>query len=700
MHLTLKRIEESGLYEIVQDSHRTIYYLSDLREFLDKEDSLQYSLTTDKNRYLPMLISENEIIVNGTTVAFVYTNPSGLIIFCTKQRMDIIGGYFISKDNGISFIYDYNGQLLAKDKRVEYIVPEGFKLHIHISLTKEVFPFCTNGHLVIVYDSDNYELLQSPGVAIKEVNEDFIFITERHKQYNYYSSAKSTDKPDYNEYNIACYNRNTHQLLYLIKENDVEAYINGKSLVVICSRDNHIGVIDKNKDIIVPMIYDSVDFIYTNSARYFKATKQECFNILSDSGQLLYHAPNGVELCRVSNGYYDARIKAYYYGKRQNEFLLYDDEWNEVAAISGDRVIGFSDDEIVIATGEGTSMRLAHYDRETGLLLYYAFWEYDSVYSVYYGSSEKIIYNTSGLYGLKYDNEIVLEMTYDNIIPFTDQYFLIERDKRFGLVSEKGEEIVPCIYDALSDSPSFPEYPNFTSDDQSIKVIYVKKDGKIGLYHLFSHNILDAVYDKVIVRTNYFITIKEGRYGLLDKLGNSLLPNSYIKIIGPILNERRGNTKNSESFIMRVCVSGNPIIENGKQKYGKYGFPLIQNAQWKYYNLKTQCLSERTYSVAYEFMGNLAAVKFSPIDERFTFISDKDYSPIVDVERDTQKINNYWKLMNTPLTLNYQRHISYEEKWSAYQDELHDDLVKDGLRDAFGLGSEDSVPDDFTPWIG
>ena len=90
MHLTLKKIEESGLYEIVQDSHRTIYYLSDLREFLDKEDSLQYSLTTVKNRHLPMLISENEMIVNGTTVAFVYTNPSGLIIFCTKQMVAIL----------------------------------------------------------------------------------------------------------------------------------------------------------------------------------------------------------------------------------------------------------------------------------------------------------------------------------------------------------------------------------------------------------------------------------------------------------------------------------------------------------------------------------------------------------------------------------------------------------------------------------
>ena len=696
MHLTLKKIEESGLYEILQDSHRKIYFLADLRGFLDKEDSLQYSLATVKNSHLPMLFSENEMIVNGTTVAFVYTNPSGLIIFCTKQRMNIIGRYFISKDNGISFIYDYNGQLLAKDKRVEYIVPEGFNLYIHISSTKEVFPFCTNGHLVVVYDSDNNELLQSPGVAIKEVNEDFIFITERHYLHNYYSPAKSTGKLDYNEYNIACYNRNTHQLLYLIKENDVEAYINGKSLVFVCSRDNHMGVIDKNKDIIVPMIYDSVDLICTNSGRYFKAVKQERFKIISDSGEIRYTAPNGVELCSFFCHSYST-IKVYYYGKRQNEFLFYDDEWNEVAALSGDRVIGVSDDEIVIATGKGTSLRLAHYDRETGLIHYYAFLESEGVY----GYLEKsIIYNTSGLYGLKYGNEIVLEMTYDNIIPFTDQYFLIERDKRLGLVSTKGEEIVPCIYDALSDSPSFPEDPDFIYDDQSIKVIYVKKDGKIGLYHLLSHNILDAVYDKVIVRTNYFITIKEGRYGLLDNLGNSLLPNSYIKIIGPIINERRGNTKNSESFIMRVCVSGNPIIENGKQKYGKYGFPLIQNAQWKYYNLKTKCLSERTYSVAYEFMGNLAAVKFSPIDERFTFISDKYYSPIVDVERDTQTINNYWKLMNTPFTSNYQRHISDEEKWSAYQDELHDDLVKDGLRDAFGLGSEDSVPDDFTPWIG
>ena len=42
----------------------------------------------------------------------------------------------------------------------------------------------------------------------------------------------------------------------------------------------------------------------------------------------------------------------------------------------------------------------------------------------------------------------------------------------------------------------------------------------------------------------------------------------------------------------------------------------------------------------------------------------------------------------------------YDDSRDDYQQELHDDLVKSGLRDAFGLGSEDPVPDDFTQWLG
>ena len=48
-----------------------------------------------------MLVSENEMIVNGSTVAFVYTNPSGLIIFCTRdgKLRPLFSSYFRSKAN-------------------------------------------------------------------------------------------------------------------------------------------------------------------------------------------------------------------------------------------------------------------------------------------------------------------------------------------------------------------------------------------------------------------------------------------------------------------------------------------------------------------------------------------------------------------------------------------------------------------------
>ena len=41
------------------------------------------------------------------------------------------------------------------------------------------------------------------------------------------------------------------------------------------------------------------------------------------------------------------------------------------------------------------------------------------------------------------------------------------------------------------------------------------------------------------------------------------------------------------------------------------------------------------------------------------------------------------------------RRVDSEEMWEDYQNQLHDELIQDGLRDALGLSSEDEVPKDW-----
>ena len=96
--------------------------------------------------------------------------------------------------------------------------------------------------------------------------------------------------------------------------------------------------------------------------------------------------------------------------------------------------------------------------------------------------------------------------------------------------------------------------------------------------------------------------------------------------------------------------------------------------------------------MAYEFINGLAAVKFTKDDEDFSFI-DKQLS-VQTWFREGAK-DEYWRIMNQANQKPIKRRVDLEEMWADYQNQLHEELVQVGLRDAFGLSSEDEVPNDW-----
>ena len=149
---------------------------------------------------------------------------------------------------------------------------------------------------------------------------------------------------------------------------------------------------------------------------------------------------------------------------------------------------------------------------------------------------------------------------------------------------------------------------------------------------------------------------------------------------------------NEDNEIIRICLSGTPIMYNGRQKYGKYSYPLFYNPSWIYYNLKTGKTTRRTFYLAYEFINGLAAVKFTKDDEGFSFIDEQ--LSVQTLFRGGAK-DEYWRIMNQANQKSIKRRVDREEMWADYQNQLHEELVQDGLRDAFGLSSEDKVPNDW-----
>jgi len=122
----------------------------------------------------------------------------------------------------------------------------------------------------------------------------------------------------------------------------------------------------------------------------------------------------------------------------------------------------------------------------------------------------------------------------------------------FGLFNRNGEQIVPFEYTAI-----YNPYANF----QSGAYFSVEKDNKYGIIDTLGNVIIPPTYkNRLRVRSDYFISKKGDKLGLLDKKNKQLLPNSYDWID---LSEIRTSPEKSASIFKT-------------RTNGKYGFYVPQ----------------------------------------------------------------------------------------------------------------------------
>ncbi|MDR6300950.1 WG repeat-containing protein [Mesonia maritima] len=89
----------------------------------------------------------------------------------------------------------------------------------------------------------------------------------------------------------------------------------------------------------------------------------------------------------------------------------------------------------------------------------------------------------------------------------------------FGLINRNGEQIVPFEYSAI-----YNPYSTF----QSGAYFSVEKDGNYGIIDTLGNVIIPPTYkNRLMVRGDYFISKKDDKLGLLDKQNKQLLPNTY-----------------------------------------------------------------------------------------------------------------------------------------------------------------------------
>ena len=141
----------------------------------------------------------------------------------------------------------------------------------------------------------------------------------------------------------------------------------------------------------------------------------------------------------------------------------------------------------------------------------------------------------------------------------------------------------------------------------------------------------------------------------------------------------------------------------------------MKNEQWGYINKAGEqiipCIFEKAFQFSYGralvkmngkygYIDREGTIKIPCIYSKASAFNKHYYSEDPTISANTSIGRTLYEIDADGKILSQMSEEEYDDSWGDRQQELHDDLVKDGLRDAFGLGSEDPVPDDFTQWLG
>lgn len=128
----------------------------------------------------------------------------------------------------------------------------------------------------------------------------------------------------------------------------------------------------------------------------------------------------------------------------------------------------------------------------------------DYVFTEYNRYSDVKPFSIDGKWGIIHKNDTIIKPHYDAISIFESKYILVKSNKKWGLLNQKGESIIPIIYDNI-----------LKIDDINDKIFYVMNDGKVGLVNNNGKEIVSPIYDRISrFNDDYFELELNQKYGL------------------------------------------------------------------------------------------------------------------------------------------------------------------------------------------
>lgn len=295
------------------------------------------------------------------------------------------------------------------------------------------------------------------------------------------------------------------------------------------SKDGKYGVIDVAGNVIVPTIYDN--YIYTNY-EYWTVKQGNKSGIVNRKGELLIPIEYEKVFPYINHLALAKKDGKWGYIDESNQAVI-PFEYQVLNSFIGNRAIAKKEDYWGMISPENRIVLPFEYDK----LL-------DEVNGV-------IKANKEGFWGVfNHNYELILPFEFDNI-EFFDNYFRIEKEGKVGLYSNDGQLILSAFYDAITiiecgfkiqkdDKVGLLDFDGsvlIPAEYEELMYFHngmsrVKKGEKYGMISSEGKWIISCAYDYLGIRFTgkYIEAAKDGRYGILNKKGRTVVKFRYEKI--------------------------------------------------------------------------------------------------------------------------------------------------------------------------
>lgn len=381
-----------------------------------------------------------------------------------------------------------------------------------------------NIQIPIIYDKPVF--FHSPNITVAKLNDQLLFINKWNEIVFENKWDFVIDRTPFFSGNCIVEKNGKQGVIdedgnEMLPLNDLKVYRIGEKGQLAVQVDNKWGLLDVDCKTLYPITLDSISYFYWPTDNYYIIYKVKVGGkegLLDSTGRLVF--PIVFDEIKNTSDYILVKQNGLY-GLYQREKQILPIEYDEIKH------------EITPANSKYDGLLLVSKNHSWGVIdslgnivvpIKYDIIEYNSGGR----GDEGFVIKKDGKWGYISSDGNTLSLLYDSITihKWHLKSLIVQQGERYGLISTKGEQLLPIEYLSISIEP-------IRGSSNYCGFIFVMGEDGLGIFAEDGSCIIKPEYKEICAGYGRFIvTAKDGEKGLFDKKGVTVLPVSFEDIRG------------------------------------------------------------------------------------------------------------------------------------------------------------------------